>query len=78
MFGLGIALDFYQRYRLDLKYVGLYGDYQKCKSVPGGNTAASRVATCVGGNPNDVAIFNGTNSIVSDRDFIAITFKTTF
>ncbi len=77
-FGFGLALDFYQRYRFDLKYVGFYGDYQKCKNVPGGNSAASVVGTCVGAGPNDVAVFNGTNATVSDRDFISLTFKTTF
>jgi hypothetical protein len=77
-FGLGVALDFYQRYRFDLKYVGFYGKYERCNSVPGGTTAASVTGTCRGANPSDVAVFNGTNSIVSDRDFIALTFKTTF
>jgi hypothetical protein len=28
-FGIGLAADFYQKYRLDLKYVGFYGDYSK-------------------------------------------------
>ena len=74
-FGLGIALDFNQRYRMDLKYVGFYGDYSKCKNEP--------VAICAppNGQPyngNAVSVFNGTNAIVSDRDFIALTFKTTF
>jgi hypothetical protein len=81
-FGLGVALDFYQRYRFDLKYVGFYGDAQKCKNVPGGNSSASLVGTCAGLDPlthgNDVAIFNGTNATVRDRDFISLTFKTTF
>jgi hypothetical protein len=77
-FGLGIALDFYQRYRFDLKYVGFYGKYERCSSVPGGTSAASVTGTCRGASPNDVAVFNGTNAIVSDRDFIALTFKTTF
>jgi hypothetical protein len=77
-FGVGLALDFYQRYRFDLKYIGFYGDYQKCKNVPGGNTSASVVGTCVGAGPNDVAVFNGTNATVADRDFISLTFKTSF
>ncbi len=74
-FGLGIALDFNQRYRMDLKYVGFYGDYSNCKN--------EAVATCAppNGQPyngNAVSVFNGTNAIVSDRDFIALTFKATF
>lgn len=69
-FGLGIALDFYQKYRFDLKYVGFYGDYAKCKNEP--------AAFCGGAGPNAVSVFNGTNAVVSDRDFVALTFKTTF
>ena len=77
-FGFGVALDFYQRYRFDLKYIGFYGDFQKCKNVPGGTTATSLVGTCVGASPNDAAVFNGTNATLGDRDFISLTFKTTF
>ena len=58
-FGIGLAADFYQRFRVDLKYVGFYGDYSK---APNGS----------------VGVFNGTNSVISDRDFIALTLKTTF
>ena len=69
-FGVGVGLDFYQRYRFDLKYVGFYGDYAKCKDEPAG--------FCPGTSPNAVSVFNGTNAILSDRDFIALTFKTSF
>jgi hypothetical protein len=69
-FGLGIALDFNQRYRMDLKYVGFYGNYAKCKN--------ELVGTCLPSNGNAVSVFNGTNAVISDRDFIALTFKTTF
>jgi hypothetical protein len=58
-FGIGIAADFYQKYRVDLKYVGFYGDYSK-----GPNGAA--------------AVYNGSVAVISDRDFISLTFKTTF
>jgi hypothetical protein len=58
-FGIGIAADFYQKYRVDLKYVGFYGDYSK-----GPNGAA--------------AVYNGSVAAISDRDFISLTFKTTF
>jgi hypothetical protein len=69
-FGLGIALDFYQKYRFDLKYVGFYGNYGKCKNDP--------ASFCAGASPNAVSVFNGTNAVLSDRDFIALTFKATF
>ena len=61
-FGIGIAADIRQKYRFDLKYVGFYGDYDK--DTIGGVT--------------QVTTFNGTNAVLSDRDFIALTFKTTF
>ena len=69
-FGIGIAADFHQKYRFDLKYVGFYGDYTKCPRKVGANPA-----TCVNGA---VDVYNGTNAVLSDRDFIALTFKTTF
>ncbi|HQR19268.1 MAG TPA: DUF1302 domain-containing protein [Burkholderiaceae bacterium] len=68
-YGLGLAVDIYQKYRIDLKYVGFYGNYSTCPQTP------VNVATCVAGAAN---IFNGTNAIISDRDFVALTFKTTF
>jgi hypothetical protein len=97
-FGLGIALDFYQKYRFDLKYVGFYGRVQKCGDVPVIKTAgvtagpfsnpdsyASAIRTCVVNsatgavlNPSAVGVFNGTNAVLGDRDYIALTFKTTF
>lgn len=68
-FAFGIAADIYQKYRIDLKYVGFYGDYSTCPRSP------VNAATCANGAAD---IFNGTNAIVSDRDFVALTFKTTF
>ena len=58
-FGIGLAADFYQRFRVDLKYVGFYGDYSKAAN-------------------GSVSVFNGVNAVISDRDFIALTLKTTF
>jgi hypothetical protein len=57
-FGIGLAADFYQKYRVDLKYVGFYGDYTKA------NGAAT--------------VYNGSTVAIEDRDFISLTFKTTF
>jgi hypothetical protein len=68
-FGIGIAADIYQKYRIDFKYVGFYGDKSMCPGVP------VNPGTC---SPGAVNIFNGTNSTLQDRDFIALTFKTTF
>ncbi len=68
-FGIGVAVDIYQKYRIDLKYVGFYGDKSMCPGVP------VNPGTCSAGAVN---IFNGTTSIIQDRDFLALTFKTTF
>jgi len=71
-FGIGIAADIHQKYRVDLKYVGFYGDYSKC---PRPNSAP--VGTC-DRNDGSADVYNGTNALISDRDFISLTFKTTF
>jgi hypothetical protein len=57
--GAGVALDIYQKYRVDLKYVGFYGDY----------------STDANGN---MTVANGIPAGLSDRGFVAMTFKTTF
>jgi len=67
-FGIGIGADIYQKYRIDLKYVGFYGDYSTCPRTP-------PAATCANGAAD---IFNGLSAVLSDRDFVALTFKTTF
>jgi Protein of unknown function (DUF1302) len=74
-FGLGVALDFYQRYRMDLKYVGFYGQYQSCGKAA---SQAPPVAACAGLPSSAAGVFNGTNAVLGDRDYIALTFKTTF
>jgi hypothetical protein len=68
-FGIGVAADIYQKYRIDLKYVGFYGKNSLCPGVP------VNPGTCSTGAVN---VFNGTNAIIADRDFLALTFKTTF
>jgi len=74
-FGLGVALDFYQKYRFDLKYVGFYGQDQSCGNAAGHTPA---VVACAGMPSSGAAVFNGTNAVLGDRDYIAFTFKTTF
>jgi len=68
-FGIGIGADVRQKYRFDLKYVGIFGDYSSCPR-PGANPA-----TCVNGAMD---VPNGVAAAISDRDFIAFTFKATF
>jgi hypothetical protein len=66
----GIAADFYQRFRVELKYVDLFGDYSKC---PRKN--AANPPTCVNGAMD---VNNGVAAAISDRDFVALTLKMTF
>lgn len=72
-FGIGIAADIYQKYRIDLKYVGLYGDYSTCPR----QNVASQPGSCAGNN-GSADIYNGLNATISDHDFISLTFKMTF
>jgi hypothetical protein len=74
-FGIGVAADFYQKYRFDLKYVGFYGDIQSCSQAASKTPA---VGACPGLSGSDMAVPNGTNATLRDRAFIALTFKTTF
>ena len=69
-YGIGVAADIRSKYRVDLKYVGFYGDTSKCP-----RKGAPVAAFCPAGS---VDIFNGTNAILADRDFMSLTFKTTF
>jgi hypothetical protein len=61
----GIAADIYQKYRIDLKYNGYFGNYS---SVPTALTPQGGV----------MSIPNGANSSLSDRGWVSLTFKTTF
>ena len=70
VWSVGIAADVRQRVRIDLKYVDLFGDYTRC---PRKN--AANPATCVNGAMD---VNNGVAAVISDRDFIALTIKTTF
>ena len=51
-------MDIYNRYRIDLKYIGFFGDY---------STNAANVATPI-----------ATSGALVDRNFVNLTFKTTF
>ncbi len=63
--GVGLAADIYQKYRIDLKYTGYFGDY---------STSPTRL-TPAGGV---MGVANGANAALSDRGWMSLTFKTTF
>lgn len=66
----GIALDAYQRVRIELKYVDIFGDYTTCP-----RKGAPAIAYCPAGSMD---VSNGVAAAISDRDFVALTIKTTF
>ena len=63
-FSLGMAADVYSRYRFDLKYVGYYGRAKSAASAIPGEMMVLRA--------------NGLSTLLRDRGFFALTFKTTF
>jgi hypothetical protein len=68
-FGVGIGADIQQKYRIDLRYSGYFGRYTT-------NSAALPVPGCAIGTC--VAAQNGFTTLLRDRDFLSLTFKTTF
>jgi hypothetical protein len=62
---VGVAADIYQKYRIDLKYNGYYGNY----------STSPTPATPAGGV---LGVANGVNASLSDRGWVSLTFKTTF
>lgn len=62
-YSLGLAADMYSRFRFDLRYVDYYGDE---KYAPQAQTGSQ------------VLRVNGLSTLLSDRGFLALTFKTTF
>jgi hypothetical protein len=67
---LGIAADVRQRVRFDLKYVAFFGDYTKCP-----RKGSPPTGFCPTGAMD---VNNGVSAAISDRDFVALTIKTTF
>ena len=66
----GLAADVRQRVRFDLKYVAFFGDYTKCP-----RKGSPPTGFCPTGAMD---VNNGVAAAVSDRDFVALTIKTTF
>ena len=64
-YSVGVAADIYQKYRIDLKYTGYYGNF---------STTPTRL-TPQGGV---LGVANGVNASLSDRGWVSLTLKTTF
>jgi hypothetical protein len=64
-YSIGLALDYLQKYRFDLKYIDFYGDVKVAPNpLFGGIEAVSQQ--------------NGFTSLLKDRGAVYLTFKTTF
>jgi hypothetical protein len=64
-YSIGLALDYLQKYRFDLKYIDFYGD---TKTSP----------NALFGGIDAVSSQNGFTSLIKDRGAVYLTFKTTF
>jgi len=62
-YAIGLALDILQKYRVDLKYVDYFGKVKTGTSAQGLDAVTSQ---------------NGFTTLLKDRGFVALTFKTTF
>jgi len=62
-FSIGLGADVYQKHRIDLKYVGYFGRINDYGTNASGQQQLTQ---------------NGFTTLLKDRDFISLTFKTTF
>jgi hypothetical protein len=62
-YSVGLGFDIFQKHRVDLKYIGYFGEINDY----GTNALGQRVITQ-----------NGFTTLLKDRDFISLTLKTTF
>lgn len=74
-YSVGVAADFYNKYRFDLKYVDNFGDVETCDSAfdsatPGGTNNYA----CAKGQ---IASSAGPVALLKDRGMVTLTFKTT-
>ena len=70
-YAVGIAADFYTKYRFDLKYVDNFGDVEVCENAA--NDSATGGACALG----QVTSTAGNVASLKDRGMVTLTFKTT-
>jgi len=68
-YSLGLSADINQKYRVELKYSGYVGKY---------TTGTTGCAAGLPAGTSCVVAQNGFTSLLQDRDFISLTFKTSF
>ena len=62
-FSIGLGADIFQKHRVDLKYIGYYGEINDYGTNASGQQQITQ---------------NGFTTLLKDRDFISLTLKTTF
>jgi hypothetical protein len=73
-FSIGLGADIHQKYRVDLKYSGYFGRYATGTAT---GTQPFRVTGCPA-SATCVAAQSGFTTLLEDRNFVSLTFKTTF
>lgn len=76
-YSIGLAADFYNQYRFDLKYVDFFGKSDTCDTGKDGATPTYNAAG-YGCTPGQITSYAGPNALLKDRGMITATFKTTF
>lgn len=81
-YSVGVAADFYNQYRFDLKYVDFFGEFDTCETGTDGaaptRNALSGAKTGYACTPGQNTSYAGTNAQLKDRGMVTATFKTTF
>lgn len=75
-YSVGLAADFKQKYRVDLKYVDAFGPFDTCESGTDNNTpGANGRYQCI---PGQITSQGGLAPLLKDRGMVTASFKTTF
>lgn len=75
-YSVGVAADFHQKYRLDLKYVDAFGPFDTCESGRDNNTpGANGQYQCI---PGQITSQGGLAPLLKDRGMVTASLKATF
>ncbi len=75
-YSVGIAVDVYQKYKFDLKYVDTFGPFDTCETGFDNNTpGSSGQYRCI---PGQITSQAGLSPLLKDRGMVTASFKTTF
>lgn len=75
-YSVGLAADYHQKYRFDLKYVDAFGPFDTCKTGHDNNTpGANGQYQCI---PGQITSQGGLAPLLKDRGMVTASFKATF